>query len=114
MADHFAVLDVGSNAIRWQVAAVDHPKHYRVVVQERRPVRLGREVFHTGRLSPKSAEAALKAIGDFRARAVRAVGTSALREASDRRSFLKRAHALRVPLEVLPEEEEARLISLGI
>src|SRR5581483_5090579 len=97
MADHFAVLDVGSNAIRWQVAAVDHPKHYRVVVQERRPVRLGREVFHTGRLSPKSAEAALKAIGDFRA-------------AAD----LNRAHALRVPLEVLPEEEEARLISLGI
>ena len=34
--------------------------------------------------------------------------------ASDRRSFLKRAHALGVPLEVLPEEEEARLISLGI
>ena len=121
MADHFAVIDVGSNAIRWQVAAVDHPKHYRVVAQERRPIRLGREVFQTGRLSPKSAEAALKALGDFRAvavryraKAVRAVGTSALREASDRRSFLKRAHALGVPLETLPEEEEARLISLGV
>jgi len=121
MADHFAVIDVGSNAIRWQVAAVDHPKHYRVIAQERRPVRLGREVFQTGRLSPQAAEAALKAFGDFRAaadryrvRAVRAVGTSALREAADRRSFLKRAHALRVPLEILPEEEEARLISLGV
>jgi exopolyphosphatase/guanosine-5'-triphosphate,3'-diphosphate pyrophosphatase len=121
MADNFAVIDVGSNAIRWQVAAVDHPKHYRVVAQERRPIRLGREVFQTGRLSPKSAEAALKALSDFRAvadryraKAVRAVGTSALREASDRRGFLKRAHALGVPLETLPEEEEARLISLGI
>jgi len=121
MADHFAVIDVGSNAIRWQIAAVDHPKHYRILAQERRPVRLGREVFQTGRLSPKSAEAALKALGEFkavadryRAKGIRAVGTSAMREASDRRSFLKRAHALGVPLEVLPEEQEARLISLGI
>jgi exopolyphosphatase / guanosine-5'-triphosphate,3'-diphosphate pyrophosphatase len=121
MADHFAVIDVGSNAMRWQVAAVDHPKHYRVVAQDRQPVRLGREVFRTGKLSPQSVEAALKVLSEFkavanryRAKAIRAVGTSAMREASDRRSFLKRAHALGVPLEVLPEEEEARLISLGI
>jgi len=121
MADHFAVIDVGSNAIRWQIAAVDHPKHYRILAQERHPVRLGREVFQTGKLSPKSAEAGLKVLSEFkavadryRAKAIRAVGTSAMREASDRRSFLKRAHALGVPLEVLPEEQEARLISLGI
>jgi exopolyphosphatase/guanosine-5'-triphosphate,3'-diphosphate pyrophosphatase len=121
MANHFAVIDVGSNAMRWQVAAVDHPKHYRVLAQDRQPVRLGREVFQTGRLNPQSAEAALKVIAEFktiadryRVKAIRAVGTSAMREASDRRSFLKRARALGVPLEVLPEEEEARLISLGI
>ncbi len=121
MADHFAVIDVGSNAMRWQVGAVDHPKHYRILAQDRQPVRLGREVFQTGKLNPKAVEAALKVLADFkavaaryRAKAIRAVGTSAMREASDRRSFLKRAHALGVPLEVLPEEEEARLISLGI
>src|SRR4029078_2704468 len=50
----------------------------------------------------------------YRAKAIRAAATSAMREASDRRSFLKRAHALGVPLEALPEQEEARLISLGI
>ena len=121
MANHFAVIDVGSNAMRWQVAAVDHPKHYRVLAQDRQPVRLGREVFQTGKLNPQAAEAALKVLAEFktiadryRVKAIRAVGTSAMREASDRRSLLKRARALGVPLEVLPEEEEARLISLGI
>ena len=121
MANHFAVIDVGSNAMRWQVAAVDHPKHYRVLAQDRQPVRLGREVFQTGKLNPQAVEAALKVLGEFktiadryRAKAVRAVATSAMREASDRRAFLRRAHSLGVPLEVLPEEEEARLISLGI
>lgn len=121
MADHFAVIDVGSNAMRCQVAVVDHPKHYRVLEQERQPVRLGRDVFKTGKLNPQTAEAALKVLADFkkladryRVKAIRAVGTSALREASDSRSFIRRAAKLGVPLEVLSEEEEARLISLGI
>src|ERR1051325_6941498 len=121
MADHFAVIDVGSNAFRWQVAAVDHPKHYRILAQGRQPVRLGQDVFRTGKLNPQAVEAGLKVLADFkglarhyRVKAVRAAATSAMREASDRRSFLKRARALGVPLEVLPEQEEARLISLGI
>ncbi|HEX7230684.1 MAG TPA: Ppx/GppA phosphatase family protein [Candidatus Binatia bacterium] len=121
MADHFAVIDVGSNAIRWQVAAVDHPKHYRVLAQDRQPVRLGQDVFRMGKLNPQAVEAGLKVLAEFkdvarryRAKAVRAAATSAMREASDRRGFLKRAHVLGVPLEVLPEKEEARLISLGI
>lgn len=121
MADHFAVIDVGSNAMRWQVAAVDHPKHYRIVAQDRQPVRLGREVFQTGKLNPKAVEAALKVLAEFKAvadryrvRGMRAVATSAMREASDRSTFLRRARALGIALEVLPEEQEARLISLGI
>ena len=121
MADHFAVIDVGSNAIRWQVAAVDHPKRYRILAQDRQPVRLGQDVFRTGKLNPQAVDAGLRVLADFReiarryrAKAIRAAATSAMREASDRRSFLRRAHALGVPLEVLPEQEEARLISLGI
>lgn len=121
MASHFAVIDIGSNAMRCQVAVVDHPKHYRVLEQERQPVRLGHDVFQTGKLNPQTIEAALKVLGDFkkladrfRVKAIRAVGTSALREASDNRSFIKRAAKIGVPLEILSEQEEARLISLGI
>ena len=121
MSDHFAVIDVGSNAIRWQVAAVDHPKHYRIVAQEREPVRLGREVFQTGKLDPRAADAALRVFRDFKSaadrykvKAIRAAGTSALREAADSRKFIRRAKSDGVPLEALSEQDEARLISLGI
>jgi exopolyphosphatase/guanosine-5'-triphosphate,3'-diphosphate pyrophosphatase len=121
MADHFAVMDVGSNAIRWQVAAVDHPKHYRILDQVREPVRLGRDVFRTGKLNPRTVDAALEVFAEFKAaadrhrvKAMRAVGTAALREASDSRRLVRRAKAVGVPLEVLSEEDEARLISLGI
>jgi exopolyphosphatase/guanosine-5'-triphosphate,3'-diphosphate pyrophosphatase len=121
MAQHFAVIDVGSNAMRCQVAVVDHPKHYRVLEQERQPVRLGHDVFQTGKLNPQTIDAALKVLGDFkkladrfRVKSIRAAGTSALREAIDSRSFIRRAAKIGVPLEVLSEQEEARLISLGI
>ena len=121
MAQHFAVIDVGSNAIRCQVAVVDHPKHYRVLEQERQPVRLGHDVFQTGKLNPQTVEAALKVLSNFkkifdrfRVKSLRAVGTSALREASDGRAFIRRAAKIGVPLEILSEQEEARLISLGI
>jgi exopolyphosphatase/guanosine-5'-triphosphate,3'-diphosphate pyrophosphatase len=121
MPDQFSVIDVGSNAMRLQIAGVDHPKHYRVLEQDRQPVRLGHDVFKTGKLNSSMAEAALKVLQEFKSRgdryrvkAVKAVGTSALREASDAKSFIKKARAIGVPLEVLSEEEEARLISLGI
>jgi len=121
MAHHFAVIDIGSNAMRWQIAAVDHPKHYRIVAQDRQPVRLGSKVFQNGKLEPQAVEAALRVLKDFKAaadkhrvRAIRAAGTSALREASDRRKFISRAKAIGIPLEVLSEQDEARLISLGI
>ena len=121
MAQHFAVVDVGSNAMRCQVALVDKPNHYRVVEQDRQPVRLGHEVFKTGKLNPGTVEAALKVLGGFKkladrfhVKAIRAAGTSALREATDSRAFIKRAAKIGIPLEVLSEEDEARLISLGI
>jgi exopolyphosphatase/guanosine-5'-triphosphate,3'-diphosphate pyrophosphatase len=121
MADHFAVIDVGSNAMRWQIAVVDHPKHYRIVAQDRQPVRLGREVFQTGKLNVQAVDAALRVLKDFRAaadryrvKAMRAAGTSALREASDSRKFINRGRAIGIPLEVLSEQDEARLISVGI
>ena len=121
MAQHFAVIDVGSNAMRCQVAVVDQAKHYRVLEKVRQPVRLGRDVFQTGKLNPQAVDAALKVLADFkkladrfRVKSIRAVGTSALREASDSRTFIRRAAKIGIALEILSEDEEARLISLGI
>lgn len=122
MAQNFAVVDVGSNAIRFQVAAVtDRGRHYRIVHQDRKPVRLGHRVFNTGKLDPNATEAALETLTEFKAiadrhgvAAIHSVATAALREATDARAFLSRCKKIGIPLEVLSEEEEARLISLGI
>lgn len=121
MTKNFAVIDAGSNAIRLQVAAVEQPGFYRIVEQERRGVRLGHKVFETGKLDKNSRAEALDTLRRFKAMAdrsncsaIRAVGTSAMREASDALSFIHEAGEIDVPFEVLPEEEEARLISLGI
>src|SRR5262249_30891100 len=122
MAEHFAVVDVGSNAMRFQVASVtDRGRHYRIIHQDRKPVRLGHRVFQTGQLDPKVTDSALKGLKEFKSIADRygvaathSVATAALREASDARPFLARCKKMGMPLEVLSEEEEARLISLGI
>jgi exopolyphosphatase / guanosine-5'-triphosphate,3'-diphosphate pyrophosphatase len=121
MAHHFAVLDVGSNAIRSQIAAVDHPQIYRVVEQGREPVRLGHGVFQSRRLDPAAVESAIKTILEFkeltkryRVKSIKAAGTSALREAADGKAFQRRVQKLGIPLEVISEQEEARLISLGL
>jgi exopolyphosphatase/guanosine-5'-triphosphate,3'-diphosphate pyrophosphatase len=121
MPTHYAVIDTGSNAIRFQLAAVEQPGSYRIVGQERRPVRLGHQVFETGMLDAQSRSEGLETLRKFKAMAdrrgavaLRAVATSAMREAKDAGSFLQDAAGLGVPLEILPEEEEARLISLGI
>ncbi|MPZ76829.1 MAG: hypothetical protein GEU77_09905, partial [Deltaproteobacteria bacterium] len=71
MADYFAVMDVGSNAMKYQIAVVEQPKHYRVVEQDRLPVRLGHNVFQSGRLEPATAQSALKVLADFKASADR-------------------------------------------
>ena len=121
MPTTFATIDAGSNAIRIQVASVEQPGTYLIIEQDRRPVRLGHGVFETGALDPDSRADALEALKRFKsladkhgARVLRAVATSAMREAKDSSTFIKEAAALGVNLEVLSEDDEARLISLGI
>jgi exopolyphosphatase/guanosine-5'-triphosphate,3'-diphosphate pyrophosphatase len=121
MAEYFAVVDIGSNALRFQLASVDQPGSYRVIEQDRRPIRLGREVFKTGKLTPAAVESALDTLREFKAsadryqvNAFRAVATAALREAGDGAEFIVRAKETGVPAEIISEDEEARLISLGV
>jgi exopolyphosphatase/guanosine-5'-triphosphate,3'-diphosphate pyrophosphatase len=121
MPTNFTVIDVGSNAMRFQVASVDRPGVYRTIEQDRRPVRLGHKVFETGSLDKVSRAEALETLRRFKSAsdrhnvaAMRAVATSAMREASDGASFIEEAAGIGVPLEILPEIDEARFISLGI
>jgi exopolyphosphatase/guanosine-5'-triphosphate,3'-diphosphate pyrophosphatase len=121
MPSTVAVIDAGSNAIRLQIASIDQPGTYRIIEQDRKPARLGHGVFETGALDPESREQAFDALKKFKSMAdkhgattIRAVATSAMREAKDGPSFIKEVAELGLKLEILSEQDEARLISLGI
>src|SRR6202163_3301065 len=88
----------------------------------RQVTRLGEGVFRTGRISQSAMELCSNVLAqmatEYRAVGVigvRAVGTSALRDAGNQDEFLKRAsEALQAPVEVISGQEEARLIHLGV
>lgn len=112
-----AAIDVGTNTIRLTVAEVQDDDTYRILDEEREMVRLGEKLDRTGRLSDAAVERALAAIGKMKAIAdgfkvseIRAIATSAVREAANGREFIRevmREHKLRI--EVISGEEEAEL-----
>jgi exopolyphosphatase/guanosine-5'-triphosphate,3'-diphosphate pyrophosphatase len=118
----YAAIDVGSNSIRLLVAAVDHKGRFETLASDRQVVRLGTGVFRDGKLSESSMDLACRVLErmtgeyrDFKPDAVRAVGTSALRDASNQVEFVARASAImRTPLYVISGIEEARLVQRGV
>jgi len=117
-----AAIDVGSNSIRLLIADVDALGRIAPVHVDREVVRLGTGVFRNGRLGAAATELASvvlarMAVATARhgATSVRAVGTSALRDASNADEFVLRAsRILGCPLEVVGGLEEARLVQRGV
>jgi exopolyphosphatase/guanosine-5'-triphosphate,3'-diphosphate pyrophosphatase len=118
----YAAIDIGSNSIRMLVAEVNPASPLKAVATDRQVVRLGAGVFADGRLTAESMTLGLQvlqrmkdSIDTFQVVALRAVGTSALRDAVNRIEFLDRAAAiLGTPVDVITGLEEARLIHLGV
>jgi exopolyphosphatase/guanosine-5'-triphosphate,3'-diphosphate pyrophosphatase len=112
-----AAIDVGSNTIRLTVAEVQEDDTYRILDEEREMVRLGEKLDRSGRLSEAAIERALAAIGKMKAIAdgfktieLRAIATSAVREAANGRSFIREvSRQYKVRVEVISGEEEAQL-----
>jgi exopolyphosphatase/guanosine-5'-triphosphate,3'-diphosphate pyrophosphatase len=119
---HLGVIDLGSNAIRLQVARVFADSSFAVIHDEREPVRLGEEVFRRGELSRPAIERALETLARFAESAhrhgtsrVRAVATAAVREARNGAAFaeeVERTSGLK--LEIISGREEAELIARGV
>jgi exopolyphosphatase/guanosine-5'-triphosphate,3'-diphosphate pyrophosphatase len=117
-----AAVDVGSNAIRFLAAEFRALGEYEVLEEERVGVRLGHDVFLTGRLTGDAVDAAVQAIGRFRGRMealgvthYRAVATSATREARNGADLVARVRKeAGIELEVITGQEEARLVYLTI
>jgi len=117
-----AVVDLGSNAVRLQIASAQPDGNLEVRAEDRAAVRLGAQVFRTGRLSSESISGCAGALVRFAKLAqtagathVRAVATSAVREASNRDELLRAARSRAgIDVEVISGAEEARLVCLGV
>jgi exopolyphosphatase / guanosine-5'-triphosphate,3'-diphosphate pyrophosphatase len=117
-----AGIDVGSNAMRFIAARFASATAYEVIEQVRTPVRLGHDVFLSGRLAPSAMDAAIEALAGYRARMdalgivhYRAVATSAVRDSDNGGAFRARARAeAAIELEVITGAEEARVVHQAI
>jgi exopolyphosphatase / guanosine-5'-triphosphate,3'-diphosphate pyrophosphatase len=117
-----AAIDVGSNALRLVVADVGADRRLTVVESVRDPVRLGQDVFTKGTLSEETIERAVQAFERFReiidrhgAKWIKAVATSATREAINKDLFLDRVvQRSAIDIVVIGPEEESRLIHLAV
>lgn len=120
--NNIGVLDIGSNAIRWFIAAPS-ASGYDVIKSHRESIRLGEDVFLRDDKSISEekiialAEAAthfVKACAEVDARPI-AVATSACRDARNRKDLLKRVkEACGLSIDVIDGTEEARYIFLAV
>jgi len=114
-------IDVGTNSVKLELARPLPNGSFETLHDERDPVRPGEGVFKTGWIDKDVAERLLSTLRRygalcrrFHAR-VRAVATSAVREAKNRDEIIRRARAeAGLNLEVVSGREEARLICLGV
>lgn len=94
----------------------------RILAQDRQVTRLGESVFRSGRISDEALnflcaqlERMYLAYSSLDVRGVRAVATSAVRDASNQQEFLARTSAaLKTNVEIISGPEESRLIHLGV
>ncbi len=116
-----AAIDVGTNAVRLEIATAFPDGSLETLHTERDPVRPGEGLFKTG-VMPKDVAGRLVAtlrryasVCDRHGARVRAVATSALREARNRDEIVRRVkREAGLTLEVVSGREEARLICLGV
>ena len=117
----FGAIDIGTNAARLlvgEVEVVGNHSFVKKISYTRVPLRLGDEVFENGIISPKKATdfsktiQAFKLIAEtFEVRKLRAVATSAMREALNSQEIsAKIKKESGITIEVISGDEEAKLI----
>lgn len=119
--DTIAALDIGTNSFHLVVARPG-PDGFEVVTREKEMVRLGETGSQMTTISAAAIDRSVAALARMRrvaessgASSIRAVATSATREAQNAGDFIERARSeAGVDIEVISGVEEARLIYLGI
>ena len=121
-AELVAVLDMGASAVRLVVAEISPNRSFRTIEQASRGVLLGRDTFSAGVIRSKTMDEVVQALDNFRhimdgygAHRVRAVATSAVREARNVDVFLDRIQGRTgFAFEIINEAEESRLVFLAV
>ncbi len=116
-----AAIDIGTNSIHLVVARITPNDRFDVVAREREMVRLGSGPGDMKVLTQDAMDRGIDALDRMRRLAeaegasIRAVATSAVREAQNHDVFVHRAHdEAGIDVEVISGIEEARLIHLGV
>ena len=117
----YAAIDIGSNSCRLKIARVQQHQ-LKVLHEDREVTRLGASVFESGVVSPEAMASTLLALKRFYrtvklhgADRVRAVATSALRDARNAQAFLAWVKSeTGWEVEIISGLEEARLIHRGV
>ena len=117
----YAVIDVGSNSIKFRIAERDASGAWTAVVDRAEVTRLGEGVGDGGEIGSAGLDRAAAALEDMvaeakrhRVRAIIAVGTAALRAASNARDILAAIRSRTgLDVEVVSGEDESRLAYLA-
>jgi exopolyphosphatase/guanosine-5'-triphosphate,3'-diphosphate pyrophosphatase len=117
-----SAIDVGSNAIRMAIASVENKKSPQTLYYCREAIRIGKDVFATGMISPETNQRLIDAFKKFRSiidqhhvNRIRALGTSAIRESRNRLDIINEINvASGIKLTPIGGDEEARLISRAV
>ncbi len=118
----FAAVDIGTNSFHLIVVRVNDKGNFEIIDREKEVIRLGEGSAGDIKIIKEEAiERALITLGRFKGIAdshnaeIRAVATSAVREAHNRNDFITRVmNECGLEIEIVSGNEEARLIYLGI
>jgi exopolyphosphatase/guanosine-5'-triphosphate,3'-diphosphate pyrophosphatase len=116
-----AAIDIGTNSFHLVVARHHGAEGFEILTREKEMVRLGHGGSDMKDLAPEAIDRGvatlrrMRRIADSYAAPIRAVATSATREAANAATFIERARTeAGVEIDVISGIEEARLIQLGI
>lgn len=121
-----AIIDLGTNSVRFDIHEIHQTRtgsiQHRRLYREKAMVRLGQNLFISGRLAEESKRRTLEAVSSFRETLdalhvdkTIAFGTAALRDAADGESFVKALESESgIQFRIITGAEEASLISKGI
>src|SRR6266853_2824660 len=120
-----AVIDIGASAIRMRIAEIGPTGEVRNLDSLQQALRLGKDTFGTGRIQASTIEDCIKVLLGFRRvmteygitrdDQIRAVATSAVREAENRYAFVDRLYmSTQINVEVIEGTEENRLTYIAV